>query len=145
MPKCNADIHDRSRKCRNDAIIGKTKCRMHGGKSTGPPKKNKNAVKHRIYCKDFTEDEKKCLTEIDHDNQATELDELTVMALRVWNHVSILHNAKLQDGKVNADELIRFIEILNRTINSKARIKHARLMLKNSDNSEENKPLPFID
>ena len=34
------------------------KCRMHGGKSTGAPKGNKNALKHGIYSADAIADRK---------------------------------------------------------------------------------------
>ncbi len=31
------------------------RCRLHGGKSTGPPKGNQNALKHGYYTKDAIE------------------------------------------------------------------------------------------
>ncbi len=31
------------------AVCGKRRCRMHGGKSTGPPKGSQNALKHGRY------------------------------------------------------------------------------------------------
>lgn len=34
------------------------RCRMHGGKSTGPPKGNKNALKHGFYTKEAIEKRK---------------------------------------------------------------------------------------
>jgi len=36
--------------CRNGAMAN-GRCRMHGGKSTGPPKKNKNSMKHGLFAK----------------------------------------------------------------------------------------------
>ena len=36
--------------CKNRAMAN-GRCRMHGGKSTGPPKKNKNAVTHGLFAK----------------------------------------------------------------------------------------------
>src|SRR5690625_7029205 len=36
--------------CKNGAMEN-GRCRMHGGKSTGPPKKNKNARKHGLFAK----------------------------------------------------------------------------------------------
>src|SRR5690625_1841835 len=37
-------------KCKNWAMAN-GRCRMHGGKSTGPPKKNKNSMKHGLFAK----------------------------------------------------------------------------------------------
>ncbi len=48
VPLCGA----RTRKgtpCRQPAMKN-GRCRLHGGKSTGPPKGNKNAYKHGEYC-----------------------------------------------------------------------------------------------
>jgi len=36
--------------CKNGAMAN-GRCRMHGGKSTGPPKKNKNSMKHGLFAK----------------------------------------------------------------------------------------------
>ncbi len=35
--------------CRAPAVGGKRRCRMHGGKSTGPPSGSQNALKHGRY------------------------------------------------------------------------------------------------
>ena len=32
--------------CRGKAVHGKARCRMHGGKGSGAPKGNRNALKH---------------------------------------------------------------------------------------------------
>lgn len=34
------------RSCRGFPVRGKSRCRMHGGNSTGPPRGNENALKH---------------------------------------------------------------------------------------------------
>ncbi len=36
---------------------GTGRCKLHGGKSTGPPKNNKNAVKHGFFSRIFPDDE----------------------------------------------------------------------------------------
>jgi uncharacterized protein YjcR len=35
--------------CRSPAVKGRRRCRMHGGKSSGAPKGNRNAWKHGRY------------------------------------------------------------------------------------------------
>lgn len=52
-PRCGAKTRS-GRPCRAPAMAN-GKCRMHGGKSTGPPKGNKNALKHGFYTKDAIE------------------------------------------------------------------------------------------
>lgn len=61
LKKCGAKNRDGS-KCQNPAghgtdHVGSGKCRLHGGASNGAPKGNKNAVKHGIYSRLFSEDE----------------------------------------------------------------------------------------
>lgn len=43
--------------CQSPAISGKSRCRMHGGKGSGAPKGNRNALRHGAYCKDVFERE----------------------------------------------------------------------------------------
>ena len=55
-PRCGA----RTRKgtlCKGPAMVN-GRCRMHGGKSTGPPKGNTNALKHGHYTKIVIEQRK---------------------------------------------------------------------------------------
>jgi hypothetical protein len=50
-PRCGA----RTRKgspCMSPAIVGARRCRMHGGRSPGPPRGNRNAVTHGFYTKE---------------------------------------------------------------------------------------------
>ena len=49
LPRCNATAKSTGRRCGNPAMKGKKVCYIHGGKSTGAPKKNKNALKHGGY------------------------------------------------------------------------------------------------
>ena len=43
--------------CQSPAISGKARCRMHGGKGSGAPKGNRNALRHGAYTKDVIERE----------------------------------------------------------------------------------------
>lgn len=54
-PRCNA-MTRRKTACQAPAMANH-RCRMHGGLSTGAPRKNKNAVKHGIFCRELTEEE----------------------------------------------------------------------------------------
>ena len=38
--------------CQSPAISGKSRCRMHGGRGSGAPKGNRNALRHGAYTKD---------------------------------------------------------------------------------------------
>jgi len=40
--------------CRRHALKGKTRCKLHGGASTGPPKGSKNNLSHGIYAEGLT-------------------------------------------------------------------------------------------
>lgn len=52
--------------CKKQALIGKTRCKLHGGKSTGAPKGNQNNLKAGgIYSQYFTDEEKKISTELE--------------------------------------------------------------------------------
>ncbi|MGZ8415644.1 MAG: HGGxSTG domain-containing protein [Methyloceanibacter sp.] len=46
-PRCGAKTRNGTR-CKSPAM-NNGRCRMHGGKSTGAPKENKNALKHGRY------------------------------------------------------------------------------------------------
>lgn len=56
MSRCDAISRNGSR-CKNQAFVGRTKCRMHGGASDGAPVGNQNPIKHGIYAKLFDVDE----------------------------------------------------------------------------------------
>ena len=55
MAYCGAKTRAGGR-CRRLAMRN-GRCDMHGGKSTGPPKGNTNALKHGIYSKRLTPEE----------------------------------------------------------------------------------------
>ena len=48
---CGAHARRTGKPCRQPAMAN-GRCRLHGGKSTGPPKGNKNALKHGFYTRD---------------------------------------------------------------------------------------------
>jgi glucans biosynthesis protein len=47
-PRCGARTRSGSA-CLSPAISGKSRCRLHGGKSTGALQGNQNALKHGLY------------------------------------------------------------------------------------------------
>lgn len=49
-PRCGARTRSDTQ-CRSPAISGKTRCRMHGGKGSGAPKGNRNALRRGLYTK----------------------------------------------------------------------------------------------
>lgn len=56
MSRCDAISRNGSR-CKNQAFLCQTKCRMHGGANAGAPVGNQNRIKHGIYAKIFDVDE----------------------------------------------------------------------------------------
>jgi hypothetical protein len=51
-PRCGAKTR-RGAPCLAPAVVGKRRCRMHGGAAgSGAPKGNKNALKHGLYTKE---------------------------------------------------------------------------------------------
>ena len=50
--------------CRQYPMRGKTRCRLHGGLSTGPPKNNKNSWKYGIYAQGIKDEEKELYEQI---------------------------------------------------------------------------------
>ena len=55
--RCGAQTR-RGRLCRSPAMTN-GRCRMHGGKSPGAPRGNKNALKHGLYTADSIADRRK--------------------------------------------------------------------------------------
>jgi glucans biosynthesis protein len=49
LPRCQATAKSTGKCCGNPAIKGKRVCYIHGGKSPGPPRGNKKALKHGFY------------------------------------------------------------------------------------------------
>ena len=57
-PRCGAKARSGA-PCRSPAIAGKARCRMHGGKGTGAPKGNRNALRKGLYTKEVLAREEK--------------------------------------------------------------------------------------
>jgi hypothetical protein len=55
-PPCGAKTRS-GNPCRSPAVIGRARCRMHGGSSTGPAKGTRNALKHGIYSNALSADD----------------------------------------------------------------------------------------
>lgn len=52
-PRCGAKTRrNHGAPCRSPAVRGSKRCRMHGGKGSGAPKGNLNALKHGYMTKD---------------------------------------------------------------------------------------------
>jgi hypothetical protein len=49
LPKCRAKSKTTGIRCGNGAMRGKRVCWIHGGRSPGAPKGNRNAIKHGRY------------------------------------------------------------------------------------------------
>lgn len=80
MSKCGAKTRS-GHPCKNSAMAN-GRCRMHGGKATGAPKKNQNNRKHGIYSKYFTETEKQLINEFDLTKIDDELNLCKIRLLR---------------------------------------------------------------
>ena len=51
-PRCGAKTRNKT-PCLAPAIRGAKRCRMHGGKGSGAPKNNANALRHGFYTRKF--------------------------------------------------------------------------------------------
>jgi len=56
-PRCGAKCKRTGLPCKGPAMAN-GRCRLHGGKSTGAPKGNKNALKHGLYTKEMLAEKK---------------------------------------------------------------------------------------
>lgn len=57
MAQCGAKTRGNGEPCKRHSVPGSSRCKLHGGKSTGAPVGNKHAIKHGLYSKYLTEDE----------------------------------------------------------------------------------------
>ena len=55
-PRCGAKARSGA-PCGSPAISGKARCRMHGGKGSGAPKGNRNALRQGLYTKEVLDRE----------------------------------------------------------------------------------------
>lgn len=69
--------------CKKNALIGKTRCKLHGGKSTGAPKGNKNNLKAGgIYSQFLTDEERAISAEMELGNLDEELKLCKIRLMR---------------------------------------------------------------
>ncbi|MFH1974657.1 MAG: HGGxSTG domain-containing protein [Pseudomonadota bacterium] len=66
-PRCGAKTRSGT-PCKSPAMTN-GRCRLHGGKSTGPPKGNQNAFKHGLYSRDAIE-RRRYIRQLFKDSQA---------------------------------------------------------------------------
>lgn len=79
IERCGAKKRDGT-PCQSWPVKGKTRCRLHGGKSTGPPKGSKNAWKNGIYAQGIKDEEKELYEEI---KVGTLDDDIRIMKLQL--------------------------------------------------------------
>ena len=84
--------------CSNRPIAGKKRCRLHGGLSTGPAKGSKNALKHGMYSRIFTDEQ---LDEA----QAMQGDVSRELAIARIQLVNCLNHRKAQGDTPQLDEI----------------------------------------
>lgn len=63
-PRCLAR-NRRGSPCLAPALRGKRRCRLHGGHATGPPKGNRNALKHGVYSGQADRERRQLLQAVD--------------------------------------------------------------------------------
>lgn len=68
-PRCLAK-NRQGTPCQAPAMVGKRRCRLHGGKSTGAPKGSQNALKHGRYTAEAIE-ERRVISELLRQCRAT--------------------------------------------------------------------------
>lgn len=90
--RCGAKTRS-GKPCKNGAMEN-GRCRMHGGKSTGPPKKNSNARTHGLFAKYLPDETLEIM------NSINEIDPLEIL----WT------NIKMQFASIIRAQQIMFVE-----------------------------------
>jgi len=72
--------------CQKPPLRNKSRCALHGGKSTGAPKRHKNSVKHGIYSKFYSDEEIGLLDHINLSSIDEEIKLTTVQLNRALHH-----------------------------------------------------------
>lgn len=85
--------------CKNSPLIGKKRCKLHGGKSTGSPSSATNAIKHGIYAKKLSPAER---IKVDELQSGSVDDELTLCRILLGRALQKekKHGAELELVKV---------------------------------------------
>lgn len=88
--------------CRQYPMRGKTRCRLHGGLSTGPPKNNKNSWKYGIYAQGIKDEEKELYEQI---KVGTLDDDIKIIKLQLARAVKAQKEFEESVAAGNADKL----------------------------------------
>lgn len=85
------------------------RCNLHGGKSTGPPKGSKNALKtgeyESVFLDALSEEERLIFEKVDTDKQQSLEDQIRLSAVRIHRMLKRLNN-KSEDEKTGMEDAI---------------------------------------
>lgn len=90
--------------CKRAPVEGKTRCRLHGGLSTGAPKGNSNAVKHGFYSDALLPEER---TLYERAEVGSLDDEIRLARVKLHRFVRLSGSTDLQDLVDGALEVAR--------------------------------------
>lgn len=100
--------------CKRHAIPGSSRCKLHGGKSSGPPKGSKNAAKPgSIYSQFLTEEENDMLASIELGRVDDELRLTRVRLMRAlareyeFGNELEIDSEKIEDGEKTTTNKVR--------------------------------------
>lgn len=100
--------------CKRHAVPGSSRCKLHGGKSSGPPKGSKNAAKPgSIYSQFLTEDENDMLSSIELGRVDDELRLTRVRLMRAlvreneFGNELEVDSEKIEDGEATTTSKVR--------------------------------------
>ncbi len=119
MALCGASKRSNGEPCKRHAIPGSSRCKLHGGKSTGPkeparPVGNQRAAKHGIYSQFLTEAE-----QVDFDSAELERvdDELRLAKVLIGRVLKALGASEENNGNIDQiyDRYLGRIESLTKT------------------------------
>ncbi len=96
--KCGAKTRS-GEPCKNSPLVGKIRCKLHGGKSTGSPSSATNAIKHGIYAKTLSQAER---IQFDDLQSGSVDDELTLCRILLGR---ALQKEKEHGTKLELDEM----------------------------------------
>jgi len=71
-PRCGARTR-RGVPCASPAVSGGVRCRMHGGKGSGAPRGNRNALRHGLYTREVKEKKERSRAFIEQAKMAMKL------------------------------------------------------------------------
>lgn len=126
MKKCGAKTKA-GKKCQYQAgqgtdHLGTGRCRLHGGASKGAPKGNKNAQKHGIYSKLFSDEEMTAAKEM----QGSVENELAIARLQLMKLLQVeqKHGNSLQIEKLEEKTIVQDEKTKEKEKEKKAFLKH---------------------